>query len=88
METALIFELPVAGKEVKMMIDRHCNKELVFYSVEIVIDQQTKEYQFMILDKESSAYKFTPSPTANSLLEQEQYISDFILRNFHNHCLN
>ncbi|RYD56308.1 MAG: hypothetical protein EOP56_13320 [Sphingobacteriales bacterium] len=88
METALIFELPVAGKEVKMMIDRHCNKDLVFYSVEVIVGEQTKECQFMILDRERSTYNFTPSPNNNSLLEQERSISDFIMQHFHNHCLN
>lgn len=88
METALVFELPVAGKEVKLLIDRHCKKELVFYSVEVVADGQTIENQFMTFSKEQSTYKFVPSPTPNVLLDKEEFLSGFIMQHFHNHCLN
>lgn len=88
METALVFELPVAGREVKMMINRHCKKELVFYSVEVSVDNQPIEYQFMTFDKEQPGYRFVPSPTPNVLLDKEADLSAFILQHFHNHCLN
>jgi len=88
METALVFEMPVAGKEVKLLIDRHCNKDLVFYSVEVIMDKESVAYQFMTFDKQDAQYKFVPSPNENMLAGKEEDLSAYILKHFHSYCLN
>lgn len=88
METELFLKMPVAGKDVKVLINRHCMKHMVFYSVELIEQGHTVECHFMTYDKDEWAYKFAPSPIHNRLTDKETEFSEFIFEHFHNHCLN
>jgi hypothetical protein len=88
METELFLELPVAGKEIKVLINRHCMKDMVFYSVELTEHGQTTECHFMTYDKDEWTYKFVPSPSFNKIADKEEEFSEYIFRHFHDYCLN
>lgn len=88
METELFVALPITGKEVKVLINRHCMKNMVFYSIEVVEQGQTVECHFMTYDKDEWTYKFVPSPSLNKLIDKEAEFSEFIFEHFHNYCLN
>ena len=88
METGLLFELPIAGKETKILINRHCTKQRVLYSVEMLEGDQTTECLFMAYDRDEWSYKFTTAPTSIELMEKENEFSEFIFEYFHNYNLN
>ncbi|RYD58265.1 MAG: hypothetical protein EOP56_04900 [Sphingobacteriales bacterium] len=88
MDTTLLFELPVAGKDIKALVNRHCMKNTVFYSVELMEESHTTACHFMAYDTVEWMYKFIGDTTPIALLEKEEEFSEFIFRSFHDYCLS
>lgn len=88
MEAELFLNNVTAGSEVKVLINRHCMKGLVFYSIDINQKDAATEYHYMTYDKDDWKYKFVASPKKNNWLKLEEAFSEVIFDRFHTHCQN
>ncbi|RYD57670.1 MAG: hypothetical protein EOP56_07800 [Sphingobacteriales bacterium] len=80
----------IVGSDNKAVIGRHCMRDMVFYSIELVADAEADVYYFMTYDSQVGKYRFVPGPVpvpsevAGRADEFSAYISD----SFHSHCMN
>lgn len=89
MEQELRLGTTIAGNEFKVLIGRHCTRNLVFYSIELP-GQYDKGCHFMIYDRVLEKYRLIPAPAAVSydLSDHADELSTYIMKYFHSHCLN
>lgn len=90
MEQASRLGTTVVGNESKALIGRHCMRDLVFYSVELLDENQPKGYYFMTYDCQLGKYQFVsaPFPVPVELRNRADEFSAYIMQHFHSHYLN
>jgi hypothetical protein len=90
MEQALRLGTTIVGTDFKALIGRHCMRELVFYSIELLDDKQPAGYYFMTYDRQLGKYQFVPAPESvpAEFSARADEFSAYIMEHFHKHFLN